>query len=181
MHSHRHWKRIAFLPCRMSEARLYSDALFRRHSLPRIPVVMARKMLIQKTQSSKFDATLGLPLSTGHAISPDRSPDHQMSPRDSYGRSVLSLATAPCQSSSSQTSSSKTCECWGIWQMDVHLGCGLTPGSNGAPRSRSPRTSVIQDLSIGERTHVRAHTHRYPCVYIYKCTYTRTVYVCSFI
>lgn len=122
MHSHRHWKHAAFLPCRKSKALLYSDALFRRHSLSRIPVVTGRKMLVQrKTQGSKFDATLEVTLSIHHAISPDWSPDHRMSPCDFGGKSVSCLATAPCQSQSSQTSNSKSCESWWTWQMDMHL------------------------------------------------------------
>lgn len=164
--THRHWKhKLCY------HALLHSDALFRKHSLYRIPVVRGRKMLVQrKTQISKFKASPRLTLSMDRATSAERPPpDHPTSPCDSSGKFVLCLATALCQSWSSLKSNSELCVL-----VDLADGYG--------PVSPSLFLSVIYDLSIGEHMYTHTDNHVYIDMqrYTYRCTYKWAVYVSIF-
>lgn len=107
-----------------------------------------------------------------HAISADWSPpDHAASPCDSCSKSILCLVTALCQSWSSLKSNSE------LWML-----VDLTDGY--APVSPSLFLSVIYDLSTGKHMYVYTHRDNHVYIdmqmYIYRCTYIWTVYVCFF-
>lgn len=113
IHSCRYGKQIAFLVCISLSWCPFLEA-------QSILVVMDGKVFIQETQSSRFDATLGLTLSTDQTFRPGWSVTTECQhiiPEENPFCAKKQHFVSP----SLHKQTALSCRTWWTWQMDMHL------------------------------------------------------------